>query len=158
MGDARKTSTILLRYIAADIIIDSDKVLDILFSGLDGQRQNVVIITMRDMAKKHVAWASWMKIAKQYHNTGQKCDEILPNCRHWIVTNAQNKPIELAQVEFGGNSPELAQRQTVVGQQPKPPLKFSPTRRIPSSKWRCFWTYRLNIKHLPHGGVCYKTA
>jgi len=50
-ADARKTSTIRLKYVAADIIINSDKVLDILFSGLDGQSQNVVITTMRDMAK-----------------------------------------------------------------------------------------------------------
>jgi hypothetical protein len=54
-ADTRKTSTIPLKYIAANIIINSDKVLDILFSGLDGQSQNIVIITMRDMAKKDIA-------------------------------------------------------------------------------------------------------
>jgi hypothetical protein len=114
MGDTRKTSTILLRYIAAYIIIDSDKVLGILFSGLDGQSQNVVIITMRDMTKNDIAWTPWMKIAKKHHNTGQKSDEILPKCRHWIATNAQNKPIELAQVDFESSSSVLAQGQTVV--------------------------------------------
>jgi hypothetical protein len=45
-ADARKTSTIPLKYIAADIIINSDKVLGIMLSGLDGQSQNVVITAM----------------------------------------------------------------------------------------------------------------
>jgi hypothetical protein len=90
-ADTRTTSTIPLKYIAADIIINSDKVLDIWFSGLDCQSQNITIITLRYMAKKDKACAPWMKITKQYHNSGQKSNDIRPNCRHWIVTNAQNK-------------------------------------------------------------------
>jgi hypothetical protein len=144
-ADTRKASTIPLKYIAADIIINSDKVLDILFSGLDGQSQNVVISTMRDMANKDIVWAPWMKIAKQYHNTGQKSDEILPNCRHWIVTNDQNKPIELAQVTLKVIRQYWHKDKLWFGQPPKPPLKIPPTWRITSSKWKSFWT--LPIEH-----------
>lgn len=70
--DTRKTSTIPMQYVVADVVINSDKVLNILLSGLAEQSQNIVVSTVRDMAKWKITWAPWVKAANHDDDTGGK--------------------------------------------------------------------------------------
>ena len=154
--DTRNPVNIPIKYTVADILIQSDRVIQVLESGLAAQSQNMIIAIMRDFRAKKIGWAPWLSRMSSVENVlMNKTDDPIPNCDEWSPQDTERKKTKIADIAIGKLWQYWHKENDWCQQPPRPPLHISAGWRIPGQKWIIFW--KLSIPHRPlyHGGVCY---
>jgi hypothetical protein len=137
--DTRNPVNIPIKYTVADILIQSDRVIQVLESGLAAQSQNMINAIMRDFRAKKIGWAPWLSRMSSVENVlMNKTDDPIPNCDEWSLQDTERKKTKIADIAIGKLRQYWHKENDWCQQPPRPPLKIPVKWRIPSQKWIVF--------------------